>query len=527
MKTSRITAGVDHRPDSSNPEEPLPPIQLLPPELMLAIFTQLGTLHVLTSLTVCKSWNTLLNDHSLWKHFLKRDLNCDFDPLKTECPPKELYRSKYPSYVNFSRGIYSVREIVIGSSECLDCVRLHDGEAILGYGQARRIDIWDLRSRTCKKTLTDDRELISRDYGKIFSLIPTNKGKLISCHGDWFESKQIAIWDLEINACILTIPCSADQAFLMGDKLVSHDCNGNYQIWDLESGDCEKTVERTAVQPIRCSILSQDEKKLIYGTYAEIEIWDLESGICTATLQGHTSTVTTFILTEDGKLISGETFHDHPDYALAGGEIRIWNLENGDCEMTLRGLEGAIASLVLTKTGNLISVSHIGQIKIWNLKSGNCETTYRINMALINAWGKDSLALTEEGELIVKLPGCSTHPRFKILDFNASRTEIFEELAEIFDECPKIVHPRCHCLPMSKNLEKHELAMQRFSRMPEKDREKIYAELYEILIPFSKDYPGWAEQAFHDRDDQASSPQQKAQAIRKYIAKLEQSKSLD
>ncbi len=527
MKTQRITGGADHRPGQSNLVEDVSLFQHLPTELALHVFAQLGMPDALNCSAVCREWYTLANDNSLWKYFLKRDLGCDFYPLKTECHPKELYRSKYPSYVNLSRGIYSVREIVLGRSAYPDCVRLQDREAFLGYGQSRRIDIWDLRSRTCKKTLTDDRELISHDCGKIFSLIPTNKGKLISCHGDLFESKQIAIWDLEIDVCILTIPCSSDQAFLMGDKLVSHSSNGDFQIWDLESGICEKTVERTGVQPIRCSIPSQDEKKLIYGTYAEIEIWDLESGICKAPLLGHTSAATTFILTEDGKLISGETFHDHPDYTPDGGVIRIWNLESGVCEMTLRGLEGAVASLVLTKTGKLISVSHTGQLKIWNLKSGDCETTYRIGMTLISAWGKDSLTFTEEGELIVKLPGFSICPHFKILDFSASRTEIFEELAEIFDECPKIVQHRCHCFSMSKKLEKYELAMQRFSRMPDKDREKIYAELYEILIPFSKDSPGWAEHAFHDQNDETSSPQQKAEAIRKFIAKLEHSKFLD
>jgi len=63
----------------------------------------------------------------------------------------------------------------------------------------------------------------------------------------------------------------------------------------------------------------------------------------------------------------------------------------------------------------------------------------------------------------------------------------------------------------------HEIAMERFLRLPEAMRGTIYGELYEILKPLKNDYFGCAEHAFHNKHGQSSTSQQKAQAIRNYF----------
>ncbi len=494
---------------SSNPEENPPSIQLLPDELLVEIFANLSAPDALKSSLVCWQWNTVLNDMDLWKFFLKRDLRCDFVSLNTERDPKEVYRSKHPSYLNLSKGVYSTREISVGSSCCVDCVQIKEQDVFVAYRLARKIEVWDLKSGSYKNALADEQELISRGTGMFATLIPTDEGKLISGLGDSFENTKIAVWDLATNACMKIFLGKPDHIFLKKGRLIAHNWDGNIEIWNLESDNCEKSIDRTREAPPDCCILSKDGKKLFYGVRTNIEIWDLESGACATTLRGHQGTVISLAFTEEGKLISGSDVIS----PCIGGEIRIWNLENSECEQTLQGHDDAIISLIPTKNRKLISGSSKGEIKVWNLQNGECQTTFKIGIEKM-----DSLTFTEEGELVMVISkGFSMRPHLRILDFTASRETIFQELAGIFDRCPETPSIPYPFSTPSEAFQNYKTAMQRFSRMPAEDREKIYAELHELLKSSSSGYSGSAEQAFHDLNNQTASPQLKAQAINKYL----------
>jgi WD40 repeat protein len=345
------------------------------------------------------------------------------------------------------------------------------------------------------------------------TIIPTNTGKLISGINSAVDGDEIAIWDLETNACIMTIAGDPYHAFLRDGKLISHSWNGRIKIWNLENGVCERTIARDAGQLVQCVILSEDGKKLIYGSQlprSEIEIWNLESGIRETTLRGHRSSMS-LVLTKDGKLISGEC----RESCFIGGGIRIWNLETGKCEKILKGHDNNVKHLVLTKNGKLISGSATGQIKIWNLESGDCEMTFKIDNEQTESFNPamHSLTLTEEGELVARFESDhSTSVKIKVSDFGASKIEIFQELAEIFERCQEVPGAL-----IAKDSQLN-MAMERFLRMPAEDKEKIYGELYDILKPFPNDHYTCVEHAFHSYNAQSFTPQQRAQAIKNYLS---------
>ncbi len=506
---------------TSSAEENLPPIQLLPTELALGIFAYLETADALACSTVCRQWKMLVSDDSLWKYFLKRDFRCDFQPSETESSPQELYRKKHLSNlvlnINLIFGICSERVCEAGSTPYPNHVHMEGREAFLSYGH--EIEIWDLKSGACKKTLTDVHGKISPDSEKFVTLIPTTEGKFISGIQHSHEGPKIAIWDLETCTCTMTIPGSPDHVFLKEGKLIAHPRYlENINIYDVESGVLEKTIDRSSASPFQCAILSPDGKKLVYGVQCDIEIWDLESGICEMTLREHHTQLNTFAFTQDDKLISGgQRGYFYPE---SPGEIKIWNLQSGVCEMTLPGHDYTIISLIVTKSGKLISASEDGEIKIWNLKSGACEASYQIN--LLDKLKKGSITFSEEGELIVKLPEHKRDPHFKIFDFRASSTEIFTKLASRFDYFSNNNRQELHYFEIFDAAQDHELAMEKFSKMPAEERRMIYDEFLEIVGPVSHDDPNFAKHAFHDLKNPLFTPEQRATAIRKYLRKEQQ-----
>ncbi|MGC1878904.1 MAG: hypothetical protein WA347_05650 [Rhabdochlamydiaceae bacterium] len=509
--TRPISPAIPQSFSPSNPQENPSPISSLPGELIRGIFTELGVSNALIGSNVCHFWNTVLNDNSLWKFFLRRDLRCDFQSLATEGTPKEVYRQEYLFNLNLPKGRYSQKEFDVGSDQSHSCAHIKGQELFLGL-DGNKIEIWDLKSRTRKKTLIDVHGKIASQTGNIVHIVPTNTGKLISGSG---SSSEIAVWDLETNACIMTIPGSPYSIFLNDGKLISHSCGGDIKIWNLENGVCEKTIERNEPKTTLHALLSKDGKKIIYGQPfdREIQVWNLESGICETTFQGNREIIS-LALTEEGKLISGEC---RGVDLFAGGEIRIWDLETGKCENTFQGHQGSVNSLVLTKNGKLISGCMSGEIKIWNLKNGDCEMTFKIDREQTKAFtpAMFSLALTEESELVARFESIqSGFVKIKVLNFNSSKIAIFRELAEIFDRGQHVPGAFAR-LGSAFNV-----ATERFSRMPAEDRGKIYGELYEILKPFSNDYYGCGEHAFHDEHGQCSTPQQKAQAIKNYLEKM-------
>ncbi len=72
------------------------------------------------------------------------------------------------------------------------------------------------------------------------------------------------------------------------------------RIWDVESGECIKTLIGHQEDVWRV-IYSPDGKYIISGSHDRtIKIWDVETGECLRTLEGHTNRVRSIDMTLDG-----------------------------------------------------------------------------------------------------------------------------------------------------------------------------------------------------------------------------------
>ena len=155
-----------------------------------------------------------------------------------------------------------------------------------------------------------------------------------------------------------------------GKKVVSGSNLKPIKIWDIESGECLKTLEVYSGW-INSIAITPNGKKVVLGSRnGTITIWDIESGNkCLQTLEGHTGTTSYSVtvavaITPNGKkVISGSD----------DKTIKIWDIESGECLQTLEGHTGTIYSVAITPNGKkVVSGSRDETIKIWDIESGEC-----------------------------------------------------------------------------------------------------------------------------------------------------------
>lgn len=56
-------------------------------------------------------------------------------------------------------------------------------------------------------------------------------------------------------------------------------------------------------------------------------------------------------------------------------KIKIWNIESGQCKLTLNGHSNSVFGLTVLKNCEMASSSFDKTIKIWNTDSGECRMT--------------------------------------------------------------------------------------------------------------------------------------------------------
>ncbi len=446
-------------------------IQDLANELTIEIFSYLGISDISAVGSVCWQWHQLANDESLWRFFLKRD----FKRLETN-NPKEAYRNCRDFYPNLAQGIYTTRRIatcieientasiyrnlLIGSKE--------DRKLVSGYMDGT-IKVWDLESGVCEKTLVH--------HGSVEHLFLTKNGKLISeSYHEKLNHSKIKIWDLENGVCeqVLKHPGILNSLIpTENGTLISGDWEGTIRVLDLATGDCTMTLESEPKNITSlCLIYIAQDKKLVSGSYdGMIRIWNLETGVCQMKIKAHKNRISCLILAPDGKLISGGWDE----------RIKVWNLESGACEISMQSDQTALCLLIPAKEKKLMSVSLDGLIKIWNLETGNMEMTLREQRP-----GIDLITFTKEGELITFVSEGTT----EIMDFTASNQNVLKELAMTFEE---------------NSQRDHRIAMQRFLKIPSKEKEEITCKLREIANPLPEE------------NRIRVHPLQIAQAIRNYL----------
>ncbi len=192
-------------------------------------------------------------------------------------------------------------------------------------------------------------------------------------NGVYGASLQVVNW--RTDHIINTIQCSAKVQVNGHNKMTCFGCddgsyayaivghaNGAIIAYDLSKrgGEVVKSLrghetEVTCVEPLtdgRLASASEDNT---------IRIWNVEEGECEAILQGHTSAVTCLRLVSDNILASG-----------GSDALRLWSVHTGTCVKTLVGHTAAITQIAILGRDLIASASEDGGIRMWNTEDGKC-----------------------------------------------------------------------------------------------------------------------------------------------------------
>ncbi len=443
----------------------------MPFDVFLEIFNHMGVQELASCQFVCHLWNQILRNEVVCQQLLKNH-------FPFYCLPKE---------INNFKETYQ------------DQCRLHLNLINKRYAEYP-IDL-DLG-----RTEVDQSGIIERSplfiSGKtLYSARTPHSGA---------QSATIKIWDLDTKACEGTfdVPDRVSSLVIWDRKLF---CSGHWsgliEIWDL---DTKTRIGALNGHKREVLCLTLSGRNLFSGSVDKtIKIWNLDTNSCMATLEGEHKYPIWSLAASGSELYSGSQSDD----GIHRGMINIWDLNTKTRIGTIKdGLHGRIFSLLIFD-GKLYSFffSHAlnATIKIWDLNTRECIQTFdreevkcitRLTFphAILNGKLCSFLNLGSLGSNTVTV---------HVWDFRAEYNTIFEALAGQLE---------------SNNSEISNQAMQRFSRMPKREKNKIYGELYKILKPFNlipNDYCECGEHAFHEIMGQSSPSLEKAQAIRNYLQK--------
>ncbi len=230
-----------------------------------------------------------------------------------------------------------------GHSEGVACAAFSpNGENVISGHWDGSIKVWSLTTGKCVQVLGWGLESVeSVAYSPDGKYFVGAGGKdiveeFITKNGDTtfrWTSKigDTKIFDAKTYECVKTLNTKDDgwQVYLAyspdGKYIISSSGGKTIKMWDVEKGECVKTLEASAGS-VSCLAYSTDGKYIVSGSnqpYSEtpdnnVRIWDAETGKCIKTLEGHTKGVRSVAFSPDGKhIVSGSN----------DNTIKIWEIE--------------------------------------------------------------------------------------------------------------------------------------------------------------------------------------------------------
>ena len=297
------------------------------------------------------------------------DLPEDFGCAGTLSDPRDLTRS-IPSQKALT---VSQVTTAFGHVDSVNtCAITPDGRHLVSGSYDRTLNIWNLQSGTCLRTLEGHTDSI-----RTCAITPDGR-HLVSGSSD----NTLKIWNLGSGACLRNLKGHAGSVLACaitpdGRHLVSGSDDNTLKIWNLGSGACLRTLEGHADSILACAIIP-DGRHLVSGSDDNtLKIWDLSSGICLRTLEGHADSILACAITPDGhRLVSG----------AKDRTLKIWDLNSDTCLCTLKGHASWIEACAIAPDGrHLVSGSRDKTLKIWDLESGTCLRTLEGHTNMVGA----------------------------------------------------------------------------------------------------------------------------------------------
>ncbi len=311
------------------------------------------------------------------------------------------------------------------TNECIDTFTGHTqpifsvafnelGTQLVSSGFDTSIKVWDIKSSCCVHTLqAHSRVVVTAIFSPSGAQIISGSQDLTiriwerANTDDWHCSKilqghQNNLWSIALDST--------------GKTLVSSDVSGVLKFWDVESGQCWKTlhsipkaVRAVAFHPQSNLLASSSENLQIY-------LWDLDTDRCLSSTLAHQMAVWQIAFSPQGELLAScgmdgavklwdvdrnsrlkadpkllqispvfiiaVAFHPHLEILASGGSaigICFWNYRTGELlrQLDLSKLgEIGVIDLAFHPTGKWIaSACHEPDIQIWDVETGQCYQT--------------------------------------------------------------------------------------------------------------------------------------------------------
>lgn len=419
----------------------------LPLEVALSILSHLDYKSVLAVSRVCRSWNRLVNNNTLWTAMLHRDkLLRDPALLDKELSnPDALIAgwatpSPYLSDINLAQTLYKKRFIILQrwmnpsyepkrisvaghGSSIVTCLQ-HDEEKIITGFEGKLMNVYDTQTGELLRVLK------GHDGGvwalKYFS------NTLVSGSTD----RDVRVWNIRTGKCThmfrghtSTVRCldilhpvqiGVDDngepiMFPKEPLLVTGSRDHNLHVWKLpldNEGEHADEITETKTfdskdpdNPYLVAVLvghTQSVRSvsgygniIISGSYdTTVRVWDLkEGGRCKHVLEGHNDRIySTSLNYKTRRCYSGSM-----DLS-----INVWDFEKGKLLFSLEGHNSLVGLLELSED-YLVSAAADSTLRVWNPNTGENYSKLKGHNSAITCFQHDSLRIVSGSERMLKL----------------------------------------------------------------------------------------------------------------------------